>query len=99
MFMNSKPRMQRYTLADFQREFPDTDTCLEWLKQRFNPDVEGKCFCVKCDRKTKHYKAAGRPSYCCEFCGNHYHPTAGTIFHKSPTPLPKWFYAIYLMAS
>jgi transposase-like protein len=27
------------------------------------------------------------------------HPTAGTIFHKSPTPLTTWFYAIYLMAS
>lgn len=25
-------------------------------------------------------------------------PTAGTIFHKSPTPLRLWFYAMYLMA-
>jgi len=27
------------------------------------------------------------------------HPTAGTIFHKSPTPLTTWFYAMYLMSA
>jgi transposase-like protein len=32
-------------------------------------------------------------------CGNHVHPTANTIFHKSSTPLTLWFYAIYLMTS
>ena len=39
-----------------------------------------------------------RPSYSCDHCGHHVHPTADTIFHKSPTPLTIWFYAIYLMA-
>ena len=30
----------------------------------------------------------GRPSYSCDYCGNHVHPTADTIFHKShKTPL------------
>ena len=32
-------------------------------------------------------------------CGNHLHPTAGTIFHKSSTSLHLWFYAMYLMTS
>ena len=27
------------------------------------------------------------------------HPTADTIFHKSPTPLTTWFYAMYLMSA
>ncbi|MGO9120787.1 MAG: IS1595 family transposase [Desulfomonilaceae bacterium] len=40
-----------------------------------------------------------RRSYSCQECGNHVHPTAGTIFHKSTTALTTWFYAIYLMAS
>lgn len=25
--------------------------------------------------------------------------TAGTIFHRTPTPLPKWFLAAYLMGA
>jgi transposase-like protein len=33
-----------------------------------------------------------------QHCGHHVHPTADSIFHKSPTPLTIWFYAIYLMA-
>jgi len=40
-----------------------------------------------------------RPSYSCDQCGHHVHPTAGTIFHKSSTSLKTWFHAIYLMAS
>ncbi|MEO6816014.1 MAG: IS1595 family transposase [Edaphobacter sp.] len=48
---------------------------------------------------TKHYRAEGRPSYCCANCGNHVHPTADTILHKSSTSLTTWFYTIYLMAS
>jgi hypothetical protein len=38
-----------------------------------------------------------RPSYSCDTCGHHIHPTAGTIFHKSATSLHLWCYAIYLM--
>ena len=48
---------------------------------------------------TKHYRLKSSPSYSCEHCGNHVHPTADTIFHKSPTPLTTWFYAMYLMSA
>ena len=84
------------TIQDFLDTFYDDDVCLEWLKNKFYPDG---IYCKKCGKITKHYKAIDRPSYCCEFCGNHVHPTANTIFHKSPTPLKSWFYAIYLMSS
>lgn len=40
-----------------------------------------------------------RKSYSCETCGHHVHPTAGTIFHKSSTPLTLWFEAIFLMTA
>src|SRR5207302_1617487 len=56
-------------------------------------------FCEKCNRITKHHRIASRPSYSCDYCGHHVHPTAGTIFHKSPTPLTLWFHAIFLMGS
>jgi transposase len=84
------------SIKDFQDYFSSDDICLEWLKNKFYPDG---IFCKKCNKITKHYKAIDRPSYCCEFCGNHVHPTANTIFHKSPTPLTSWFYAIYLMSA
>lgn len=93
--MNRKPAMKPYTLKDFQAQFPDDATCLEWLRNYLYPDG---IYCEKCEMTTKHYRVAKRPSYSCEFCGHHVHPTAGTIFHKSPTPLTTWFYAIYLMA-
>ena len=91
-----KQKMQRYTKKDFDAQFHGDATCLEWLKNYLYP--EG-IQCKKCGRVTKHHRVASRPSYSCDVCGNHVHPTAGTIFHKSPTPLTIWFYAIYLMSS
>ena len=92
---NRKPAMKPYTLKDFQAQFPDDATCLEWLRNYLYPDG---IYCEKCEAVTKHHRVASRPSYSCDRCGHHVHPTAGTIFHKSPTPLTTWFYAIYLMA-
>ncbi len=94
--MNRKPKMLRYTKKDFDRQFPDDAACLEWLKNRLYPDGID---CKNCGEITKHYRLASSPSYSCEHCGNHVHPTANTIFHKSPTPLTTWFYAMYLMSA
>ena len=88
--------MQRFPLKAFQTQFPNDAACLEWLKNYLYPDG---IFCKNCEEITKHYRVVSRPSYCCEHCGNHVHPTAGTIFHKSPTPLTTWFYAMYLMSA
>ncbi len=86
----------RYTIRDFQREFPDDDACLEWLKDFLYPaGIE----CRHCGRVTKHHKVKSRKSYSCDVCGHHVHPTAGTIYHKSSTPLTLWFYAIFLMSA
>jgi len=94
--MNRKSPMIRFTLKDFQARFPDDASCLEWLRQRLYP--EG-IFCKTCGQVTKHHRVVSRPSYSCDVCGHHVHPTADTIFHKSSTPLTTWFYAIYLMSS
>jgi len=76
--------------------FPDDAACLEWLRNYLYPDG---IFCKLCQRVTKHHRTVSRPSYSCDHCGHHVHPTAGTIFHKSSTSLRTWFHAIYLMAS
>lgn len=88
--------MERYTIANLDKEFTNDDDCLEWLKNYFYPNG---IFCVKCGRVTKHHKVVSRHSYSCDYCGNHVHPTVGTIFEKSTTPLKLWFHAIYLMSS
>ncbi len=87
---------------EFNREFPDDDTCLNWLwRTRYSAD--GKhAECPKCGevRIFRNYVTAQhRQSWTCTTCGQHVHPTAGTIFHKSSTSLHLWFYAIYLMTS
>lgn len=95
--MNRKPKMKPYTLKDFMNQFPDNNVCLDWLFYHFYP--QGLVFCGTCQKETRHHRIRSRPSYSCDYCGNHVHPTAGTIFHKSSTSLTTWFYAVYLMAS
>lgn len=87
----------RYTLFEFERDFPDDATCLEWLlRARFPEGV----FCEgKCQKITKVYREKARTSYSCGFCGHRVSPMAGTIFENSATSLRLWFYAMYLMAS
>ncbi|HUI78473.1 MAG TPA: IS1595 family transposase [Bryobacteraceae bacterium] len=93
---NIQPKQQKFTINDFNRMFPDDAACLEWLRGYLYPDG---IFCKLCEKVTMHHRDGKRPSYSCDYCGHHEHPTAGTIFHKSPTPLRLWFYTIYLMAS
>jgi len=35
---NRKPKMLPFTVKDFQKQFPDDATCLEWLKNYLYPD-------------------------------------------------------------
>jgi transposase len=94
----------RYTLMEFMREFPDDATCLEHLwRARYSPDgIHAYCGSPSCKRERtfKRYETAQRrQSWTCTTCGDHVHPTAGTIFHKSSTSLHLWFYVMYLMTS
>src|ERR1700691_4902415 len=93
----SIPKELRYTVADFNAEFPDTDACLEYIKEERWPG--GVTACKKCGKDQKHHRVSGRTAYACQVCGNHIYPLAGTIFEKSSTSLKTWFYAMYLMGS
>src|SRR5882724_257483 len=87
----------RYTVADFNAEFPNDESCLEHIKEQRWPDGVTKC--EKCGVEQKHHRVTGRKAYACDYCGTHIYPLAGTIFEKSTTPLKTWFYAMYLMGS
>lgn len=87
--------MRRYTLRDFNSQFPDDAACLEFLFRARWPEGVS---CVTCGRVTPHHRRSDRPQYACQDCGRDIAPMARTIFHKSETSLRLWYYAIYLMA-
>jgi transposase len=93
----SIPPEQKYTIRDFEREFPDDDACLEYVLEQRWPG--GVTECAKCGVERRHYRVSGRTAYACDHCGHHIFPLAGTIFHKSSTPLRVWFHAIFQMGS
>ena len=91
------PKELRYTMRDFNIEFPDDSACLEYVKEQRYPG--GMADCAKCGKSTKHHRVGNRTAYACQSCGTHIFPLAGTIFEKSTTSLKTWFYAMYLMGS
>jgi len=93
----SIPKHLRFTIKDFNAQFPDENTCLEFLKEQKYPS--GLIPCKKCGKDRKHHRVTGRPAYACDYCGSMVSPMAGTIFEKSSTSLRTWFYAMYLMSS
>jgi transposase len=92
---STKSPMQKFTLKDMNKLFPNDDSCLSWLRNFLYPEI---ITCEGCGLNAKYYRITTRKVYGCEHCGHQIHPTANTIFHKSPTPLTTWFYVIYLMA-
>ncbi len=95
----SKSSDNPYTLADLNREFPDDAACLDYLWRKNYTRDGAHARCPKCEEVRKFHRVAKRPSYSCDVCGAHLHPTTGTIFHKSSTSLALWFKAIFLVSS
>lgn len=92
----TKIKPAKYTLKDFNEQFPSDDACLEFLKQARWPSG---VYCPKCQKITNFYRVRGRKVYECQFCGRQIHPAAYTIFDHSSTPLRSWFHAFFLMSS
>jgi len=87
----------RYTIKQFQTEYPDDDACLDRiLEMRYGAD---EIECPSCKRVSKFHRIAKRRAYACRHCGHHIYPCVGTPFEKSRTPLTLWFMAMYLMTS
>jgi transposase-like protein len=83
------------SIVEFQRLFPDEDACRAYLFASRWPD--GFC-CPRC--------AAGeagveqrRHLWQCKGCGYQASVTAGTVMHKTRTPLTLWFWAAYLVST
>jgi transposase-like protein len=91
---NKRNSTHQYTLEDLDRDFPDEDTCLNWI---FHERYGELSICPSCKTKTRFYRLVGRKSFACMYCRHQLNPLAGTIYHKSETPLKKWFYAQLLL--
>jgi transposase len=88
----------KFTIKDFKQRYPSDDACLEELMQlRFSN--RSTCLNSTCQKVTKFHRVASKRVYECQWCGHQISPTAGTIFHKSATPLSDWFYIMYLMTA
>jgi Zn ribbon nucleic-acid-binding protein len=83
------------TLLEFSRRFPTEEACWKYLLKTRWPQGYS---CPKCQQRTSWFHES-RKLHECRACGFQTSATAGTLFHKSRTPLQKWFWAIYLMAT
>lgn len=80
------------TIREFFNLFPSDEACLEHLFDvRFGQGHE----CPKCRRSAKWYRIEAERAYSCQWCGHHLHPTVGTLFEASRTPLQLWFYVMF----
>lgn len=87
---------KNFTITEFRRTYPTEASCLRALFEEKQGVIS---VCPKCQRKTKFYRLKRRKAYSCEWCRHKIDVLAGTIFHKSRTPLKSWFYILYLFAN
>lgn len=73
--------------------FHSDERCRTYLETLRWPDGI-KCLRCESDKVSRSYK---RNQFVCDSCNYNFSVTAGTVFHDTHLPLPKWFMAIYLM--
>ncbi|GAA2163991.1 transposase-like zinc ribbon protein [Humibacillus xanthopallidus] len=74
--------------------FPDNQSCLDYLAALRWPDG---FVCPKCT--AREFWRTGAGLWMCRSCGRRTSVTAGTIFHRTRTPLSTWFAAIWFLTS
>lgn len=85
--------VQPFSVREFFAEFPTEDTCLNRIMEvRYG----FRHACRKCGKVATFHRLASERAFSCSHCGDHIHPTAGTILQDTRTPLQSWFYAMYL---
>jgi transposase-like protein len=82
------------TVQQFRASFGNEQQCGEQLSRQRWPEGFK---CPRCGGPSRGYMAA-RQVHECALCAYQCSVTAGTIFHKTRTPLGSWFWAIYRMS-
>lgn len=86
---------QSLSLYEFHQQFPDEDACRDHLFSLRWPEGFQ---CPRCGGRTA-YHITTRALYECADCHYQTSVTAGTVFHRTQTPLHIWFWVIFLAAS
>lgn len=82
------------TLLEFQTAFPDEESCWQALRrQRWPQGFE----CPRCGETASSWISTRRLEQCSS-CRYQCSVTAGTVFHRTRTPLRIWFWAIFFLA-
>lgn len=82
------------TFQELREWFPDDAACLEYLAQLRWADGFA---CPGCEGRE--FWATGAGLWMCRACGRRTSVTAGTIFHRTRTPLSTWFAAVWFITS
>lgn len=82
------------TVSEFHSRFGDEAQCGQHLTAQRWPNGFA---CPRCGGRSRGYMASRRVHECAA-CGYQCSVTAGTIFHKTRTPLTSWFWTIYRMS-
>jgi transposase-like protein len=87
-------KQKRLDLLEFQTKFCTEEACVEHL---FKLRWPGGYTCPRCGCERYSFHTTRR-LYQCSACKYQVSVTAGTVFHKTRTPLRKWFWMIFMMA-
>lgn len=89
--------MQQPEMSYFEwtQRFSTREACLEEIARHRWPQG---FLCPRCGHDHAHVLARDAKRQCAR-CRYQVSVTAGTLFHKTHIPLPKWFAAIYLMSA
>jgi len=82
-------------LIDFYERFPNEQACWDYLLSLKWPDG---FICPSCQATKGCFKPT-RKIFECYQCQHQASLTSGTIFHKTRTPLSKWFWSIFFMST
>jgi transposase-like protein len=89
------PTYTSLNFFEFFAVFPTEEACEEHLIHVRWPHGMP---CHTCGRKEFYKRLRTRRAYQCKRCRHFTYPTAGTIFHRTRTPLRAWFLAIFCIA-
>ena len=84
-----------HNVADFNRMFPDEDACVGYLAACRWPDGFR---CPACGHGAA-FELPRRRLWQCKSCGHQTSVTAGTVMHRTRTPLLTWFWAAFWMTA
>lgn len=86
---------QSLTIFDFQKRFPDNDSCWEYLSELRWKDG---FVCPECGN-TKYCRGDRAHDRQCTKCNHKVSPTSGTLFHGIKLPMLKAFYMLYYLST